>query len=237
MRIVFLDKVNSTNLYLKELSLKKPSPFLAVTALEQFSGKGRLGRVWWSKKGDSLILSILLLKKENPFQSGMILAHAAVKTCEALYNLKLSIKWPNDLYYKNQKIGGILVEQSSDYLICGIGMNLNQEKFPKELNQLASSLYIHSQKKIDSNNFCREYLKYFKNSYKIWEQNNKDFITKEISPLICWKNKKIEIDFLANTPPLNGILKDISEEGFLIVEINKELKKINSGELKICLQQ
>lgn len=109
----------------------------------QTQGRGQYGRSWFSEPGNHLAISIVLqpgqmLPEELPVLS-MKVSLAIVRTLFALEpTLQPKIKWPNDIYINNKKIAGILIENSISntkvhYCIIGIGMNVNESHFPKDL--------------------------------------------------------------------------------------------------------
>jgi BirA family biotin operon repressor/biotin-[acetyl-CoA-carboxylase] ligase len=121
---------------------------------EQTAGRGRSNHTWHSIPGDGLYLSVLL-RPEITLANALWLSLAtglAVQTAIAsTTGLKPDIRWPNDLLINNKKSGGILVETSATapqseapamlrYAIIGIGINLNHQSFPPELEALATSL-------------------------------------------------------------------------------------------------
>lgn len=133
-----LEVVSSTNDYLSALCKQgKANEFYTVLAEEQTSGKGQRGNKWESEPGKNLTLSLVLypttLEANKQFDLSMLVA---VSIVDALtdYTEGFSIKWPNDIYWKDQKICGILIENELEgkYMsqsIIGIGLNINQEHF------------------------------------------------------------------------------------------------------------
>ena len=135
-------EIDSTNSYLRResFSLFHSYPtcdLFVVTADMQSAGRGQRGSVWQSAAGDNLLLSILLrpvgLKASRCF-SLSVMAALALKKCVARYRIDSILKWPNDLYFNNAKLAGILLE--TDYegsnlsqAILGIGLNVNQTEF------------------------------------------------------------------------------------------------------------
>ncbi|MDC7225006.1 MAG: biotin--[acetyl-CoA-carboxylase] ligase, partial [Spirochaetales bacterium] len=113
------------------------------TSLYQNAGRGRVaGRVWKGEKGAALMLTLILKKELTPSSPplSLVLGLGEALTMEKYYSLKPSIKWPNDIYLQNKKCGGILCESREDFWLCGMGINLNQQSFPKELSEKAISL-------------------------------------------------------------------------------------------------
>jgi BirA family biotin operon repressor/biotin-[acetyl-CoA-carboxylase] ligase len=131
--IVKLDKVNSTNTYLKENSKFWNENFLTVHALNQTNGKGRFERKWYSEKGLDLTFSTLFLPKENITENlSVVSLYAGLAVYKVLIKQldeNLNLKWPNDIYYKDKKLGGILCENicsnNKHVVIIGIGINVN----------------------------------------------------------------------------------------------------------------
>jgi BirA family biotin operon repressor/biotin-[acetyl-CoA-carboxylase] ligase len=238
MRTVFLDRVDSTNEFLKQKVQNRDfAPFLAVLADEQTAGKGRLGRQWWSRKGDSLILSLLLPGTDHDYQLGMVAGLAAVEVFRKHYQLNAQLKWPNDVYMNTRKIAGVLLEKVKNQVILGIGINLNQDGFPQEISGIAVSLKQIIQKETEILFFYRQFQNFFLNFYIEWRRNSFSFIRNRVSPMICWKGKTVSIEFIGEKKEnLTGILEGIDDSGFLILKVHDGFKKIMSGDVKLWLQ-
>lgn len=146
--ILTLEAVPSTNTYLRELVARDPSlPNLySVHTLEQTEGRGQRGNQWYSRPGQDLAMSLLLrsncLNAKEQYAVSELVAYATLKTIARYLTEEqaeqLSVKWPNDIYYGERKIAGILIEHSItgskvDYSIAGIGINLNGTDFPEDL--------------------------------------------------------------------------------------------------------
>ena len=128
----------STNDYLANLCREsKAKDFYTVVAMSHTNGKGQRGNSWESESGKNLTFSIVLYPTALEANKQFILSMLAALAChEALSNYTngFSIKWPNDIYWKDKKIGGILIENELEgkYItqsIIGIGLNINQEAF------------------------------------------------------------------------------------------------------------
>ena len=155
------ESIGSTNDHLK--GMPDAPEFTAVTADEQIAGRGRRDRVWHSALGEGLYLSVLLKPEIAASKIPLLSLLAAVAAAEAIQpvalgakmlNLRLDIKWPNDVLVNGRKLSGILIESSSvtgeaPRFIVGIGVNLNQLSFPPELSEIATSLQIESGSNVD----------------------------------------------------------------------------------------
>lgn len=144
MKIIKLDAIDSTNTYLRQLSLEeKLEDFTIVTATSQTAGKGQMGTKWSSEEGKNLTFSVFkkvsCLENEEQFYISMATSLAIYNALKHFQIPKLAIKWPNDILSENQKICGILIEsviQNSKMTaaIIGIGLNVNQTTFEVNLN-------------------------------------------------------------------------------------------------------
>ncbi len=155
-KIIFLNEVESTNNYANGLVLSDAADEGAVVlARFQKKGKGQQGNGWESESGKNLLASIILYPKFLPagkqFHISKIisLAIAGVLASEVK---NVSVKWPNDIYIGNEKVAGILIENSIKGAtlyssVVGVGLNLNQEKFvsgapnPISLKQITGKEY------------------------------------------------------------------------------------------------
>lgn len=160
------EEVSSTNDRAKELLERPDADGLAVLALRQTKGRGRLGRSWFSPDDKGLYLSIII-KRSFSGNTPMLLCPAA-SLAAALAVEKMSgpdvyIKWPNDLIVNGKKAGGILIEQIGGAYIAGIGINLNTDPsgFPEDIKGKATSLMAESGTIWDRNVFTREYFALF----------------------------------------------------------------------------
>jgi BirA family transcriptional regulator, biotin operon repressor / biotin---[acetyl-CoA-carboxylase] ligase len=135
---IFFKKLTSTNSYIIKLMSARPLPEgTIVHAGFQSAGKGQKGNQWESEENKNLIFSILLYPSTiHPAEQFYISMTISLGLCDYLERQieGCKIKWPNDIYIKNDKIAGILIENSImadeiKYSITGIGLNINQERF------------------------------------------------------------------------------------------------------------
>ena len=146
MNIIKLDAIDSTNAYLKELTLKSiPFDYTVVIAEEQIQGRGQRGTKWESEIGKNLTVSVFKkiegLRVEQQFYISMCVSLALINSLKKFQIPQLRIKWPNDILSANKKICGILIEniiKNNELVGCivGIGLNINQKKFQHLLKPL-----------------------------------------------------------------------------------------------------
>ena len=148
---MFIEQTNSTNTLLKELIAKGQEPDF-IYAGYQTAGRGQTGNSWESEKGKNLICSILLPPNKNLYFLNIAVSVAILR----LFDEPLTIKWPNDIYWKDKKLAGILLENAIignevKYAIGGIGLNVNQTEFtsdapnPVSLKQISGKEYAIDQ--------------------------------------------------------------------------------------------
>ncbi|RYG46985.1 MAG: biotin--[acetyl-CoA-carboxylase] ligase [Chitinophagaceae bacterium] len=145
-----LESVDSTNNYaLQQLHAGLAQHGTAFFAHEQVAGKGQRGKTWAMKKGENLILSLVIdpqtLPLNRQFQLSACVAVAAYDLFSHYAGEDTRIKWPNDLYWQDRKAGGILIENilggmghDWKWAVAGIGININQVSFPETLKNPVS---------------------------------------------------------------------------------------------------
>ncbi|MDX9799945.1 MAG: biotin--[acetyl-CoA-carboxylase] ligase [Spirochaetia bacterium] len=111
----------------RELILFNPPTGTLVVSSEQTAGRGRVkGRKWISAKEESLMFTMLIKNDDLKFPATFLPLFAGFAVSgflESEYGIKSKIKWPNDVLVERRKISGILCENSSGYILCGIGLN------------------------------------------------------------------------------------------------------------------
>lgn len=141
-RIIRLEETDSTNRYLKQLVREeRPEEGSLVIADYQTEGRGQMGNSWYSGRGDNLLFSLLIYPRQLPGNESFILSRVtslALKNLLDSFTDDIRIKWPNDIYWKDKKIAGILIEndiqgKEIDNTVIGIGLNVNQQIFPVDL--------------------------------------------------------------------------------------------------------
>ena len=150
---MYIANTNSTNTLLKQLAAEGNPPEF-IYAGYQTAGRGQTGNGWESEEGKNLLCSILLPPNKNLYFLNIAVGVAILRTMKG-YGLpvtEVAIKWPNDIYWKDMKLAGILVENAIigsevKYSIAGIGLNVNQTVFvsdapnPVSLKQITGKEY------------------------------------------------------------------------------------------------
>ncbi|MCG3777493.1 MAG: Bifunctional ligase/repressor BirA [Nitrospira sp.] len=171
-RIELFDSLPSTNREASRLAQANAQHGTVVVADSQTAGRGRLARTWFSPAGANLYCSIIL-RIQRPAEGltewltwlPLVSALAAAKAIEAVSSLHVSVKWPNDLLISKRKVGGILCESAFGtgaipFQIIGIGLNVNieQQDWPEELRESATSIWHEQQRAVDRNRLLAQLL-------------------------------------------------------------------------------
>lgn len=148
-RVICLDRVDSTNTYLRRLAEDGAAEGTVVIADGQTAGRGRMGRGFLSAPGAGIYMSALMRPRCAPEDAARLTAWTAVAVRRALLEscgLAVGIKWVNDMVLGGKKLGGILTELCLDsaggigFVVVGIGINVGGGRFPEELKGVATSL-------------------------------------------------------------------------------------------------
>ena len=222
---VLFESLESTNKKMIEdlnndVKLEEGSVYIA---LKQTAGKGSYGNTWQSDNNLGLWFSILLY---SPFKKEVLsfLPGIALSKClREKYNTLAHVKWPNDVLVKNRKISGTLIQVTSannkNACIIGTGVNLYHQKkdFPIDIQHKATSLYMETDNKVELETFYKDLIYYFEELYNSDKSLAQYF--REYSNMIgkTIKAKKDGKD-------VEALVKDITEEGYLIVETDKKIE-------------
>jgi BirA family biotin operon repressor/biotin-[acetyl-CoA-carboxylase] ligase len=236
--VVTFEVIDSTNAAAKKLAESGAPEGTAVIAEYQTAGRGRFNRTWHGEAGKNIILSLILRPREE--QSAHLLTYlsalCAAKTAEDSAGVQVECKWPNDLLINGKKFCGILLESawndsSIDYVVVGIGMNVNQETFPNELQQTATSLKKESGHEFDLTPIIKDFLERFERAYlQSQESGYATFLTE-------WKMKSgmfgKEISLGQSGNILRGRAIDLDADGALIVKNHDRMVRVFAGDVTV----
>ncbi|WP_242689297.1 biotin--[acetyl-CoA-carboxylase] ligase [Pedobacter sp. SYSU D00535] len=240
--IVSLRQVDSTNTYLKNL-LSKGEPLAEGTVImaeEQFAGRGQVNNTWVSEPGMNLTFSILLcpsfLLPENQFQLNLAVSLAINDALTPIIGRDLKIKWPNDIYVKNQKLGGVLIENivqgtSWKYAIVGIGINVNQVNFPAGITNVTSLKKILHQD-YDLQNVLKEICDKVSIRYQQLKSDRSSLMAEYVTNLYKLNTPS---RFRIGNKEVEGVITGVTEQGFLRLKIADEENTYGFKELSYII--
>jgi len=171
--IKVFEQTTSTNDVAEKLARDGVREGVVVFAEAQTKGRGRLGRAWNSPRRKGLWFSVLLRPNLHPQETTQLTVISAIalrRAIQTVAGLSAGIKWPNDLLLGGKKAAGILTELSAEldrvrHVILGIGVDVNQEEFPAELQATATSLKIASGKTVPRAELAVEILRELDRDY------------------------------------------------------------------------
>ncbi len=230
--ILVFSEIDSTNTEAKRnigLLGDLPIAFIAET---QSAGRGRMGRSFYSPDRTGLYFSLLVKDKKQATESLFVTTAAAVAIRRAIKRVSgtdTGIKWINDLYLKDKKVAGILVEAVSlgeeRYLVIGVGINLTTESFPDEIKDIAASLGVDGIRNRLAAECISELLQVLD------DLSNARIIEEYRSASIVLGR---EIVYFSGEEKRVGIAKSIDERGRLtVIEKSGEIITLGSGEISI----
>lgn len=217
-------KTDSTNRVALELGHAGEPEGAVVLAEEQTAGRGRAGRQWLSERASGLYLTLLLRPKLAPVQAPVLTilaglsAHAAVGE---VTGLDVDLKWPNDLMIEGKKLGGILTEMHAEpsqvrFVIVGIGLNVNQEKFPTDLS-MATSLRAQTGKVHSRMEILVRLLRGFESDYNRFLQEGVGSVVERFESVSSYaRGKRVRVN--NGSESYAGVTAGLGPEGLLQVQ-------------------
>ncbi|MBW2976303.1 biotin--[acetyl-CoA-carboxylase] ligase [Candidatus Woesearchaeota archaeon] len=234
LKIYSFKTVTSTNEKAKEFFKKGVSRF-AILAETQTKGRGRFNRHWLSDLGG--LYMTLAFKEGNLDAVRYLTLIASISTAESIKKisgLTAEVKWPNDVLLNNKKICGVLTETFSKEkrALVGIGINVNQKKFPKGIARKSTSLKIETHKSYSIRELSKIIIKNFELHYNYYKNKNYKKI------LAVWKRYSHTIGKKVKVITLSGVYTgeafDIDSNCNLMLRLNNgRIKRINEGDISV----
>ena len=171
----FFDNIDSTQTEIwRRIDNKKIKNGTIIMADIQTKGKGTKGRAWYGGEYENICGTFVLIPNCNIKQIEnltILIAQCLVKTIKDLYDIKLDIKYPNDVMCNRKKVSGILTESVTNkeivkYVFIGIGIDVNQIIFTPEIEQIATSLKKEYNKEFNREEIISSFFNTFEKEYK-----------------------------------------------------------------------
>jgi len=239
--VIYYDETDSTNIQAKILGENNGLHGTLVVADRQVAGKGRRGRSWDSPKGMCIYMTILLRPDMAPDMAPMLTLVMALSVAEAVREftgLEAVIKWPNDIVLNGKKICGILTEMSTEidyinYVVTGVGINVNEEVFPDEIKDTATSILREGGKPVRRSGLIAAVMERYEENYGIFME------TEDLSGLCGRYNQMLvncgqDVRVLEPKGEYSAHALGINEKGELIVTTPEgEERHIFAGEVSV----
>lgn len=239
---VFVYKtIDSTNKEAKRKAMEEGVSTALFLSEEQTLGIGRRGKHWVSKSGTGIFMSLLLrpnIKPANASMLTLLVGIAASKAIEKETGLRTQIKWPNDLVLNNKKICGILTEMNSEidyinYVVIGVGINVNQTKIDEELMDIATSLSLEGGKDYSRKSLITSFFEVFDKLYnQFLLRESLDFVIEEYNDLCVNVGRMVKAEINGQT--IIGESIRVDNAGSLIIRTKEGVELlVNSGEVSV----
>ncbi|MDI6600265.1 MAG: biotin--[acetyl-CoA-carboxylase] ligase [Thermoanaerobacteraceae bacterium] len=238
-KIIYYDSIGSTNEVAKGLAMDNCEEGTIVVSEEQVSGKGRISRGWYSPRADGIYCSIILKPAVPISEASKLTQLIGLGIARALQKEGLNplIKWPNDIVINGKKICGILTEMAAEmdaihHVVAGFGINVNNQHFPEELGNIATSLYLESGKKFNRTELLASILKEIETGYNIYISGEYSGFIEEVKGISATLGKRVRI--IKNNQEYTGTALDILPSGALLVKQDDgELTEIQAGDVSV----
>ncbi len=236
-KIHHFDRLDSTNIHAHEMGRKgELGNYDVIWADYQEKGKGQRSNVWVSNPSDNLLVSIVLKLDIDVPKAYFLNKLVASIIYDLLDNMAvegMSIKWPNDILIKGEKVCGILIENSIqgyqiNQSIVGIGLNVNQLVFP-DFERSATSLNKELGRQIHLRSILDALLDLFKKKLKLLFED-----VEQIDELYHQRlyGKDQEKQFKIGNNEVTGLIRGVDASGQLLLEIEGEIVKFGEKELR-----
>ena len=234
-----LGSVDSTNNYaMAKVHEGLASHGMIWFAHEQTAGKGQRGKQWQSQPGSNIILSIALqpgrVFNSNPFYLSALAAIGCIEFLQKLSTDKFYIKWPNDLYWGDRKTGGILIENNYsgtnwNWVVLGIGINVNQKDFGADLQHAISLAQITGKKDLDPLVLAQELSAHIVKKFNAADPSGFNFLLQEYNSLLYKKNETVRLK--KDNAVFSTTIKGVNKFGQLLTEDSLQ-RSFNFGEVQ-----
>ena len=240
-QVVYYDETDSTNNQAKAAGEKGEVHGTLFVADRQTAGKGRRGRGWESPSGNSVSMTILLRPEIPPVKAPMLTLVMALAVADGIRDalgVDAGIKWPNDIVLNKKKICGILTEMSTEidyinYVVIGVGINVNQETFPDEIKETATSLKVETGKPVKRAGVIATVMERFEQYYEQFVQRE-DLSGIREAYEACLVNRDRDVRVLDPAGAYEAHAKGINDTGELIVVLpDGTEREIYAGEVSV----
>jgi BirA family biotin operon repressor/biotin-[acetyl-CoA-carboxylase] ligase len=244
--LIVLDEVDSTNQFAHELLQNgvRIEEGTAIMSLFQTAGKGQKGNVWESEPRCNMLATVILFPEFlEPTNLYLINQAAALSICATLKEyseFEFKIKWPNDIMFGENKIAGILIENSirdkkCTTCIVGAGINLNQASF-RTYSPRAISLKMITGKSIDSiQDFTKKWRDVLMDYFELIRRGQDGKIIDSYSKSLfgLGENREFEFDGIRT----NGIIKGVTNTGYLLIQTDNGIREFGLKEVRYFFNQ
>jgi len=235
-------KIGSTNSEAMRSAAEGAPEGSVFLAEEQLAGRGRGAHTWHSARSAGVYCSVIL-RPAMPPSEALIFSLAAglavrAAVAEIAPQLSVDLKWPNDALLSGKKFCGVLIEMNAEatrvrYLVVGVGINVNQQKFPAELREIATSLRIETGTEWSRVELTAALLKSLDREYRALVDDpgaSASIMRRFEESSSSVRGKKVSVE---ENGGLTGVSEGLDERGFLQVRTPNGLQTVVSGTVKV----
>ncbi|MBQ4282314.1 MAG: biotin--[Lachnospira sp.] len=239
--VIHFTETDSTNNQAKCYGLQGVSQGTLFIADRQTAGRGRRGRTWISGDADGLWMSLLIkpdIKPECASMLTLVTAMAVAETIRKVTGISGLIKWPNDIVIGDRKVCGILTEMSAkpeavDYIVIGVGINVNSKEFHESVKDMATSLYMCCGREVKKEDlvktFCEEFTAYYEKFVVTCDMSE---LADEYNKLLVNAGRPVSVESPAGKRVGKALGIDVT--GALLVEFEEgTVESITAGEVSV----
>jgi len=240
--IRYFEEVDSTQRIAAELASRGAGQGTVVIAERQMAGRGRLGRSWHSPAGVNLYMTMILRPQipsaEVP-QLSLVVGIAVAEALETVAGGLVALKWPNDIWLRGRKAGGILAEAVTDAsrgvlsVLLGIGLNLNlaATDVPTDLRDKATSVLIATGRKVDRVRFAAHLFDTLELRCRAAEAGGFALLRPLYERYLALKGRQVNV--VDGNVTTSGLVRGIDSDGALILETGGGSTRILSGDVSV----
>jgi BirA family transcriptional regulator, biotin operon repressor / biotin---[acetyl-CoA-carboxylase] ligase len=241
-RIHYFDAVDSTQRVAAELAHSGADEGTVIIAERQSAGRGRLGRSWHSPAGVNLYATVILrphMSLAEVPQLSLVAGAAAAEALETMAPGLVALKWPNDIWLRQRKAGGIIAEAVSDAkhgLLCvllGIGVNLNlaSSDIPPELSGTATSVLIATGQECDRVQFAATLFNSLDRNFEAIQAAGFSAVRPIYDRYFALNGRHVNV--IDGRTMVAGVVRGIDNDGALIIETTNGPTRILTGDVSL----
>jgi BirA family biotin operon repressor/biotin-[acetyl-CoA-carboxylase] ligase len=241
-KIYTFDTIDSTNNCAKALAGCWADEGTVIIAEQQTAGRGRLGRPWLANANENLTFSIILRPSIGADAINLLPLSVSVAVAQAVEKstgVAVECKWPNDLIFEHKKVAGILLEgaysnNKVEWIVIGIGINVNQTLFPADLEQKATSLKLVTGREVDRVSLFHNLLEVLEHTYRAGTKSGFQSILPDWIARTHMIDRQISV--MENGTLLSGTVKGLSRDGGLVLKSNGGERTLHAGDVTILAE-
>ncbi|MEF1336013.1 bifunctional biotin--[acetyl-CoA-carboxylase] ligase/biotin operon repressor BirA, partial [Vibrio rotiferianus] len=231
--------IDSTNQYLLE-RVSESEKGRVCLAEYQAKGRGRRGRQWVSPFGTNLYLSMywrLDAGMAAAMGLSLVVGIAAVEAIESMGIQGVKLKWPNDIYYQDKKLAGILVEMSGQaggaaHLVIGMGLNIGMPDLQPDIDQPWTTLnQVSDGIAIDRTQLAINLIEHWKTTLEEYEMTGLAGFVERWNRLDNFIGRPVKL--LMGPREVHGVVKGIDQQGGVVLETDNGLETYIGGEISL----